>query len=72
MEVTLAFCYDLPKLYVSCLYAMSLLLLAPDLRRLIDLLLLDRVAEPAAEAPPAAGGWPDGVLLFLGLRWSCP
>ena len=63
MAVTLALCYDLPKLYVSCLLAMSLLLLAPDLRRLIDLFLLDRAVEPAAEE----GGRPDRLLLFLGM-----
>lgn len=52
MAVTLAFCYDLPKLYVSCLFALSLVLLAPDLRRLIDLFLLDRAVEPAELPPP--------------------
>lgn len=52
MAVTLAVCYDLPKLYVSCLFGLSLLLLAPDLRRLVDLFLLDRVVEPADVPPP--------------------
>ncbi|HEX7182530.1 MAG TPA: hypothetical protein VF756_11855, partial [Thermoanaerobaculia bacterium] len=67
MAVTLAFCYDLPsKLYVSCLLFLSLLLLAPHLRRLIDLFFLDRAVEPA-EAPPAAGGWSDRLLPLLGL-----
>jgi hypothetical protein len=66
MAVTLALCYDLPsKLYVSCLFFLSLLLLAPDLRRLADLFLLDRAVEPA-ERPPAAGRWPDRLLLLLG------
>ncbi|HEX6903961.1 MAG TPA: hypothetical protein VF789_29895 [Thermoanaerobaculia bacterium] len=67
MAVTLALSYDLPsKLYVSCLFALSLLLVAPDLRRLVDLFFLDRpVAEPA-EAPPAAGRGPDRLLLLLG------
>ena len=67
MAVTLALCYDLPStVYVSCLFFVSLLLLAPDLRRLIDLFFLDRAVEPA-EVPPAAGRWPDRLLLLLGL-----
>ena len=67
MAVTLALCYDLPsKLYVSCLFFLSLLLLAPDLRRLVDLFFLDRTVEPA-EVPPAAGRWPDRLLLLLGM-----
>lgn len=67
MAVTLALCYDLPsKLYVSCLFVLSLLLLAPDLRRLADLFLLDRAVEPP-QAPPAGDGWPGRLLLLLGL-----
>jgi hypothetical protein len=66
MAVMLALCYDLPKLYVSCLFVLAFLLLAPDLRRLADLFLLDRAVEPAEE-PPAAGRWPDRVLLLLGV-----
>lgn len=67
MAVTLALCYDLPsKLSVVFLFVLALLLLAPDLRRLIDLFFLDRAVEPA-EVPPAAGGWPDRVLLLLGV-----
>jgi hypothetical protein len=67
MAVALALCYDLPsKLSVSCLFVLSFLLLAPDLRRLIDLFFLDRAVEPP-EVPPAAGGWPDRVLLLLGV-----
>jgi hypothetical protein len=66
MAVTLAFCYDLPsKLSVSCLFFLSLLLVAPDLRRLVDLFFLGRAVEPAET--PAAGGWPDRLLLLLGL-----
>ena len=67
MAVTLAFCYDLPsKLYVSTLFFLSLLLVAPDLRRLVDLFFLDRAVEPA-EAPPSAGTWPERLLLLLGV-----
>lgn len=65
MAVTLALGYGLPWLYVSCLLFLALLLLAPDLRRLIDLFFLDRAVEPAAEAPP--GGWPGRALLVLGV-----
>lgn len=67
MAVTLALCYDLPsRLSVSCLFFLSLLLVAPDLRRLADLFLLDRAVEPAEE-PPAIGRWPERLLLFLGV-----
>jgi hypothetical protein len=67
MAVTLALCYDLPsKLYVSCLFALSLLLVAPDLRRLADLFLLDRAVETAAEPPSAGSGWPGRLLVLLG------
>lgn len=66
MGVTLALCYDLPKLYVACLFLLSLLLLAPDLRRLVDLFLLDRAVEPP-RTPPAADGWPGRLLLLLGV-----
>jgi hypothetical protein len=73
MAVTLALCYDLTsKLSLSCLLLLSLLLIAPDLRRLVDLFLLDRTVEPAEE-PPAAGRWPDRLLLLLGvgvLAWG--
>ena len=61
MAVTLALCYDLPKLYVSCLFLLSLVLLAPHLRRLISLFFLDRAVEPA-EMPP-----PGRLLPLLGL-----
>ena len=61
MAVTLALCYDLPKLYVSCLFLLSLVLLAPHLRRLMSLFFLDRAVEPA-EMPP-----PGRLLPLLGL-----
>ncbi|HET9227372.1 MAG TPA: hypothetical protein VFR31_11945 [Thermoanaerobaculia bacterium] len=67
MAVTLAFCYDLPsKIYVCCLFLLSLALLAPDLRRLVTLFFLDRAVEPP-RTPPAASGWPDRVLQLLGV-----
>lgn len=67
MAVTLALCYDLPsKLYVSGLFVLSLLLLAPDLRRLADLFLLDRTVEPP-RTPPGDDGWPGRLLRVLAL-----
>ena len=67
MAATLAFCYDLPsKLYVSSLFFLSLLLVVPDLRRLVDLFFLDRAVEPA-EAQPSATRWPERFLLLLGV-----
>jgi len=46
--VALNFCYDVPvKLYSSHLLLMAVLLLAPDLRRLLALLVLNRPTEPA-------------------------
>ncbi len=65
MAVTLAVCYDLPKLYVSFLFVLALLLLAPDLRRLANLFLLDRAVEPP-EPPPFVPGRADRVLILLG------
>lgn len=67
MAVTLALCYDLPsKPYVLCLFFLSLVLLAPDLRRLVDLFFLDRAVEPAG-VPPAAGRRTDRLLPLLGV-----
>lgn len=44
----LNYCYDVPvKLYSTNLVLMSLFLLAPDLRRLVDVLVLNRAAAPA-------------------------
>jgi hypothetical protein len=74
MAITLSLGYDLPfKLYLFCLLLLSLLLIAPHLRRLIDLLLLGRAVEPAAEPPRPAGWWPDRLLLLVGvgaIAWS--
>jgi uncharacterized membrane protein YphA (DoxX/SURF4 family) len=48
----LNFCYDVPrKIYATHLVLMSLFLLLPDVRRLIDFFLLNRKTEPAP-APP--------------------
>lgn len=66
MAVALSLCYDLPfKLYLFHLLLMSVLLIAPDLRRLVDLILLDRAVEPAAEPPLSARGRLAQALLVL-------
>src|SRR5204863_6312660 len=50
--VMLNFSYDVPvKLYSSHLLAMAFFLLLPDLRRLTNVLVLNRPAEPAAPRP---------------------
>src|SRR6202035_958409 len=50
--VALNFCYDIPvKLYSSHLLAMAVFLIVPDLRRLVDLLVLGRGVEPVAIQP---------------------
>jgi len=47
--VLLNFCYDVPvKLCSSHYLAMCILLLLPDLRRLANVIVLDRVAQPVA------------------------
>jgi len=66
MGLALALCYDLPsKPYVFLLFFLSLVLLAPDLRRLFTLFFLDRAVEPP-EPPPLVSGRADRVLLLLG------
>jgi uncharacterized membrane protein YphA (DoxX/SURF4 family) len=48
----LNFCYDVPrKIYAAHLVLMSLFLLLPDVRRLIDFFLLNRKTEPAPVVP---------------------
>lgn len=73
MAVALSLCYDLPfKPYLFFLLFLSVLLLAPDLRRLANLFLLDRTVEPAEE-PRMPARWPERLLLLLGLvviAWS--
>jgi hypothetical protein len=56
--VMLNFSYDVPvKLYSSHLLAMALFLVLPDLRRLVNVLLLNRPAEPSTPHPPLTTGW---------------
>lgn len=81
MVATLNFAYDVHvKLYSLHLLALALLLVAPDARRLGNVLLLNRVAEPAPQPPPYfarqwgrpwIGRWlnaaPHVLLLLIGL-----
>jgi hypothetical protein len=49
----LNFCYDVPvKLYSTNLVLMAVFLAAPDLRRLLNFLVLNRVADPADLSSP--------------------
>ena len=51
--LVLNFCYDVPvKLYSMNLVLMAVFLLAPDLRRLLDVFLLNRPAAPADLSMP--------------------
>ena len=52
--VALNYCYDVPvKLYSTNLLLMSVFLMAPDLRRLFTLLLLNRATEPRDLSAPS-------------------
>jgi hypothetical protein len=52
----LNFCYDVPvKLYSSNLVLMAIFLAVPDLRRLLNFLVLNRVGEPADLSAPRFG-----------------
>jgi len=51
--VALNYCYDVPvKLYSSNILLMAVFLAAPDLRRLADVLVLNRASEPADLTAP--------------------
>ena len=66
MVVTLNFCYDVHvKLFSMHLLVMSFLLIAPDLRRLADLLIFNRRVEPAEAPRLSAYGWLDRSLQVL-------
>lgn len=68
MAVALSLCYDLPfTMYFSILLLLAVLLIAPDLRRLADLFLLDRVVEPAEEREP---GRVLMLVAVLAIGWS--
>src|SRR6185295_10228362 len=70
--VMLNFSYDVPvKLYSSHLLLMAVFLILPDLRRLANLFLFNRAAEPAAIRPLFGnvwlnrGGFAFGTVLVL-------
>jgi hypothetical protein len=68
--VALNFCYDVPvKLYSTNLVLMAVFLLAPDLQRLANVLVLNRPARPADLTEPAfPRRWMRiAVLVFWGL-----
>jgi hypothetical protein len=55
---TLNMTYDVPvKLFSFHLIVMGLVLLAPDMRRLTDMLILNRIALPSAMPPLARRAW---------------
>lgn len=69
--VMLNFCYDVPvKIYSMNLLAMAAFLVAPDLRRLVNVLLLNRPTAAADMAPPfrnrrlRVGAWVVKALLI--------
>ena len=70
MACALALCYGAPwKLPSFVLLLMAVILIAPDLRRLADLLVLDRAVEPAEETRSRF----DRLVPLLGLAvivWS--
>ncbi len=60
--VMMNLCYDVPvKLYSSHLLLMSGFLMLPDLRRMVDVFVLNRPAAPADLGPPYRAAW---------LRWT--
>jgi len=62
--VALNFCYDVPvKLMSSHLLLLALLLAAPDMGRLADVLVWNRPAPPAALHPHSVRRWVNGTLL---------
>jgi hypothetical protein len=64
--VLLNFSYDVPvKLYSSHLLAMAIFLTLPDLRRLIDLLVLNRRVEAAAANPFFTRPWLRRAIAVL-------
>lgn len=64
--VMLNLCYDVPvKQYSIHLLLMAVFLLLPDLRRLANVLVLNRTAEPANLAPPWSARWARIACLAL-------
>jgi len=68
---TLNMTYDVPvKLFSFHLILMSLFLLAPDLKRLLNVLVLNRTASPSTLAPLARTPWLQWTLIGLQLAWG--
>jgi hypothetical protein len=67
--VALNYCYDVPvKLFSTHLFMISCILLAPDLRRLVDVLVRNRASRPAElGAPPVPLSWRRGLPIAKGL-----
>lgn len=67
--VALNYCYDVPvKLFSTHLLVMALVLLAPDLRRIADLLVRNRATAPAdLGAPPVPERWRPALPFVKGL-----
>lgn len=72
MVFMLNLCYDVPVKIMSFHYLlMGLILVAPDLRRLADLFLFNRIVKPAEAPPLSARPWlnraPHIVFFLFGL-----
>jgi len=68
--VILNFCYDVPvKLYSSNLLLMAVFLVGPDLRRLMDLLLLNRPTQAAELASGLPSRWMEYARFGLKLSF---
>lgn len=71
MGFVLALCYDLPVKILSFHYLiMGAILLAPDLRRLVDVFFFNRPVEPVEERPEL-DRVPQIVLAVVGLITIC-
>ena len=68
---TLNMTYDVPvKLFSFHLILMSLFVLAPDLQRLLNVLVLNRTASPSTRPPLARTRWLRLTLIGLQLAWG--
>ena len=67
--VALNYCFDVPvKLFSTHLLLMAVILLAPDARRMLDVLVRNRAAEPVAlGAPPWPDRWRRALPIVKGL-----
>jgi len=74
--VMMNFCYDVPvKLFSSHLLLMAFFLAAPDLRRVTQLLVLNRPTQPVPLRKPFAHSWAERAywplkgLVIAGILW---